>query len=165
MRRNEHTLKIAAISASFSYGMYGGDGSGTQVVLKSEIVSTMQSVFSAALPGFSARPHFANMACNIGVAVAGDGVAYPCPLGREVGWARDHIRERYGIRSGSINCDGVGADEGELIEAGKTYTFVGGSIQGNTHRFFSFGATFFILIPFPSLLFQNNGLFISFGNS
>jgi hypothetical protein len=84
------------------------------------------------------------MACNIGVAVAGDGVVYPCPLGREVGWARDHIRERYGIRGGSIDCDGVGADAGELIEAGKRYTFVGGAIQGNTHLFFSFGASFFV---------------------
>jgi hypothetical protein len=36
----------------------------------------------------------------------------------------------YNIIGGSVLCENVGADEADLVEAGKAYRFVGGSIQG-----------------------------------
>ena len=70
------------------------------------------------------------MSSNIAVVAAGGGVVYPCAFGRSVGWAKDRIKETYNITGGSVLCDGVGADEADLIEAGKIYTFIGGSVQG-----------------------------------
>lgn len=90
------------------------------------------------------------MPCNIAVVVAGDGVVYPCAFGRSVGWARDHIRERYVITGGSIDCDGVGADEADLIEAGKVYKFVGGSIQGKDNIHIIPSLDFLAIISFCS---------------
>ena len=72
------------------------------------------------------------MSCNIAVAVAGEGVVYPCAVGTSVGWAKEHIRDN--ITGGSVLSDGVGADEGDLIEVGKIYTFFGGSIPGKKYH-------------------------------
>ena len=76
------------------------------------------------------------MSCNIAVAVAGEGVVYPCAVGRSVGWAKEHIRDTFNITGGSVLCDGVGADEGDLIEVGKVYTFFGGSIPGKKYHLY-----------------------------
>ena len=76
------------------------------------------------------------MSCNIAVpAVAGEGLFYPCAFGRTVGWAEGRIRGTYNIIGGSVLCDGVGADEADLIEVGKAYRFVGGLAQGKPNDF------------------------------
>jgi hypothetical protein len=85
------------------------------------------------------------MSCNITIAVAGEGVVYPCAFGRPVGWAEEQIRKRFGIKDGSIDCDGVGADEGDIVEDGKTYSFVGGSIQCKNHDQSRFALVFYNL--------------------
>jgi hypothetical protein len=82
------------------------------------------------------------MSCNITVAVAGEGVVYPCAFGRPLSWGEEQIRKRFGIKDGSIDCDGVGTDEGDLVEDGKTYSFVGGSIQCKNHDLSRFALVF-----------------------
>jgi hypothetical protein len=82
---------------------------------------------------------------NIAVPVAGEGVVYTCATERSVGWAKDHIRETFNIAGGTIYCDEVGADENELIEEDRTYSFVGGLIQGESHGFSALYELLFIL--------------------
>jgi hypothetical protein len=82
------------------------------------------------------------MSCNISVLVAGEGVSYPCAFGKTVSWAEDRIRKTYNIIGGSVLCDDVGADEADLVEAGKAYRFVDGSIQGKTSIIFSHSSSF-----------------------
>ena len=77
------------------------------------------------------------MSCNISVAVGGEDVSYCCAVGRTVGWAIDHIRERYVITGGSIDCNGVGTDAADIIQSGNVYNFVGG-ILGKINFKFSF---------------------------
>jgi hypothetical protein len=82
---------------------------------------------------------------NIAVPVAGEGVVYACATERSVGWATDHIRETFNITGGTIYCDEVGADDNELIEEDRTYSFVGGLIQGERQGFSPLHELLFIL--------------------
>lgn len=74
------------------------------------------------------------MSCNIVVLVAGDDVIYPCAFLRSVQWAEEHIRKTFNITGGSMLCDGVGADETDIIEAGKIYSFIGGLITSKKYH-------------------------------
>ena len=69
------------------------------------------------------------MSCDIAVSLVGEGIVYPCAHGKSIDWAERQIRKTYNTPPGSVLCDGVGADESDLIEFGKAYRFVGGSIQ------------------------------------
>ena len=71
------------------------------------------------------------MSCNINVPVA-NGV-YPCAYGKSVAWAEKKIQKTFNITGGSILCDGVGADDSDLIEAGHDYIFFRGSIASKFH--------------------------------
>lgn len=75
------------------------------------------------------------MATSIAVPVAGQGVVYSCAHGRTVDWAEVHIRKTFNVTGGSVFCDGVGADEADVIEGSKVYSFVGGFIHGKIHGF------------------------------
>jgi hypothetical protein len=92
------------------------------------------------------------MYCNISVLVAGEGVSYPCTFGRAVSWAENRIRTTYNIIGGSVLCDHVGANEADLVEAGKAYRFAGGSIQGKASIIESHSSFSTIFVVFSCLL-------------
>ena len=71
------------------------------------------------------------MSCNIAVPVANK--VYPCAHGKTVDWAKKQIRETFNITGGTVLCDGVGADDSDLIEAGHDYSFFEGSIASKFH--------------------------------
>lgn len=89
------------------------------------------------------------MSSKIAVLVAGDDVTYPCAIGRSVLWAEIQIRKTFNINGGSVLCDGVGADESDMIEAEKEYQFVGGALQGKQAASVFLSSFFLASMSFP----------------